>query len=339
MAKKEIKVVVNAEAFATKDTFWNQERVKRGLTYNQISEYIERPIGTVCAWFIGRTRPNRDTIMALCDYFNDSRYIDPVVLASSKISYERGEREFDYAHSKYIASHEKQVVCRSDKNKTKEVVKSVDTSIENWNANSVHFLLKQRHMTYKRLASELKCTVTMIRRWVRGYDMPNDVYIGKMADILEYDPDKLTDLFRREYDKQYNVEGQCTIEDDIFVPSNKDAAFDTDIVYIGKAADILESEPEVKFSPEVEDALKKMADHHDDHERFIKWFNLFASISPVRITEEEIVNIMSQYVCCDYNMFMALEAWHNECKTNYVHERYILLICERNKWFGEDYER
>lgn len=320
MAKKEIKVVVNAEAFATKDTFWNQERVKRGLTYNQISEYVERPIGTVCAWFIGRTRPNRDTIMALCDYFNDSRYIDPVVLASSKISYERGEREFDYAHSKYIASHEKQVVYRSNKKETKEVVKSVDTSIENWNANSVHFLLKQRHITYKQLASELKCTVTMIRRWIKGLDMPNDVYIGKMADILEYDPDKLTDLFRREYDKQYNVEGQIDISEAI-----EDTA--------------KEPEPEVKFSPEVEDALKKMADHHDDHERFIKWFNLFASLSPVRITEEEIVNIMSQYVCCDYNMFMALEAWHNECKTNYVHERYILLTCERKNWFGEDYER
>lgn len=332
MAKKEVKTVVHTEAYATKDTFWNVERVKRGLTYNQISEHVGRPIGTVCGWFIGKTRPNRDTVSDLCDYFNSIQYIDG---SFCHISYECGMEAFKNAYEKYNAAGGKTVVCRSDKKETKEVIKSMDTSIENRNVNSIHFLLRQRHITYKQLASELKCTVTMIRHWIRGYDMPNDVYIEKMADILEYDPDKLTDLFRREYDKQCNIEGQCTIEDaikdDILVPSNKDTASDTDVAVF--------AEPEVKFSPEVEDALKKMADHHDDHERFIKWFNLFASISPVRITEEEIVNIMSQYVCCDYNMFMALEAWHNECKTNYVHERYILLTCERNKWFGEDYER
>ena len=317
MAKKEIKTVVHTEAYATKDTFWNVERVNRGLTYNQISEHVGRPIGTVCGWFIGKTRPNRDTVSELCDYFNDIKYTDGSVC---HISYERGMEEFKDAYEKYNAAGGKTVICRSDKKETKEVIKSMDTSIENRNVNSIHFLLRQRHITYKQLASELKCTVTMVRHWTRGYDMPNDVYIEKMANILEYDPDKLTDLFRREYDKQYNVEGQIDISEAI-----EDTA--------------KEPEPEVKFSPEVEDALKKMVVKHDDHERFVRWFNLFASISPVRITEEEIVNIMSQYVCCDYNMFMALEAWHNECKTNYVHERYILLTCERNKWFGEDYER
>lgn len=317
MAKKEVKTVVHTEAYATKDTFWNVERVNRGLTYNQISERVGRPIGTVCGWFIGKTRPNRDTVSELCDYFNSIQYIDGSVC---HISYERGIEEFKDAYEKYNAAGGKTVVCRSDKKETKEVIKSMDTSIENRNVNTINFLLRQRHITYKQLASELKCTVTMVRRWIKGLDVPNDVYIGKMADILEYNPDKLNDLFEKAYHKYRNVEGQIDISE---------AIEDT----------VKEPEPEVKFSPEVEDALKKMADHHDDHERFIKWFNLFASISPVRITEEEIVNIMSQYVCCDYNMFMALEAWHNECKTNYVHERYILLTCERNKWFGEDYER
>ena len=317
MAKKEVKTVVHTEAYATKDTFWNVERVNRGLTYNQISEHVGRPVGTVCGWFIGKTRPNRDTVSELCDYFNGIKYTDGSVC---HISYERGTEEFKDAYEKYNAAGGKTVVCRSDKKETKEVIKSMDTSIENRNVNSIHFLLRQRHITYKQLASELKCTVTMVRRWIKGLDVPNDVYIGKMADILEYNPDKLNDLFEKAYYKYRNVEGQIDISEAI-----EDTA--------------KEPEPEVKFSPEVEDALKKMADHHDDHERFIKWFNLFASIAPARITEEEIVNIMSQYVCCDYNMFMALEAWHNECKTNYVHERYILLTCERNKWLGEDYER
>ena len=329
MAKKTVKSVVHTEAYATKDTFWNHERVVRGIAYRDIAKKTNKSIGTICQWFIGRTRPDKDTIKFLCDYFNEDKNC-------MHISYAQGELEFDIAFKNYKANRNgNKIVCRSDKTETKEVIKNFDTGLENRNIGSISFLLKQRHVTYKQLAHELKCTVTMIRRWVKGLDVPNDVYISKMADFLEYDADKLSDLFEKAYRKYRNIEGQIDISD-VTKPTSWRYNFETGEMIVEHTE---KPEVDISFSPEVEDALKKMADHHDDHERFVKWFNILSSISPARITEEEIVNIMSQYVCCNYNMFNALEAWHNECKTNYVHERYILLACERRKWLGEDYER
>lgn len=319
MAKKKVKQAIHKESRASRDTFWNRERIKRGITYTEISERYKRSLSTICCWFIGKKVPQDETIIRdLCKWFSDTPYTDG---SDSIITYERGMYEFEEAHKDYSAKKTgKTINLRSEpKTDVVEYEKNINDTIVIQQVNSIHFLLRHRHITYKQLASELKCTVTMIRHWIRGYDMPNDVYIGKMADILEYDPDKLTDLFRMEYDKQYNVEGQIDISEAI-----EDAA--------------KEPEPEVKFSPEVEDALKKMADHHDDHERFVKWFNFLSSISPARISDKDVANIMTEYVNCNYCMYEAMEAWHNEYHPNYVHERYILLICDRKGWFGEDYE-
>lgn len=310
------KTTKHAEAYCTVDTFWNKERIKRGYTYQQIMDRFNKTsVSTVANWFIGRFLPNDKIIEELCEWFD--------------INLEKGKSEFERAHQKYEAQKGKKLIARCD---TEEKI-MVDI---NYNM-TVRFLMKQRQKTFKSLAHDLKCTTTMVRRWVFGIEMPNDVYIQKIADILEYDVDNLEKLFVKACDSHKNIEGQEKIED--YTPDdalNSSAPIPSFPVPTG------EDYVEVSFSPEVEQALQDIADQHDDHERFVKWFDILSNISPARITDTDVVEIMNHYVTSGYSMFMALEAYHNESynnnRSNYVRERYILLTCERNDWLGEDHE-
>lgn len=332
MAKKTLKRKVHTEAYATKDTFWNIERVKRGITYQQIADRYKVTRTSVCKWFTGRNIPrSEDTIRDLCEWFTDTPYTNG---SSSIIYYEHGLYELKKANRIYEAKTGKKKVLIADPK-----VEIVDAKINSEGFSATNFLnnlLKRRQITQMKLGFEIDISPNVVRKFIHGACMPSNEQIIKMADILEYDPDKLTMIFKHAYDAKHEVEGQCTIEDaikdDILVPSTKYNASDVDIVLYP------EPKPEVKFLPEAEDALNQMTDHHKDHERFVKWFNFLSSISPERISDKDIVNIMTEYVNCNYCMYEAMEAWHNEYHPNYLHERYILLRCDRKLWFGEGYE-
>lgn len=320
----ETKVVKrHTEATAQIDTFWNRERVKRGLKYDDVAEHFGKSRSTVAKWFIGKIIPSDEIISELCFWFT---------IGHELIMFDEGKQAFIDAHAKYEAANGKKVVARADE-------KLVETTVTR--PMTIRFLLRDRKYSFRKLASELKVTVTMIRNWVNGQAVPNDVYLDKMADILDFDAVKLGDLFADAYYKAHNVEGQINIteaqetaEPDPMDEDAKEASIpDTkELVYNGEIND------EYKFSPVLEGALEKFTEQSSDRDRLVQWFQFLTSISPVRITDAEVVEIMAHYISMDYNMFNALEAWHNEDNPNYIHERYILLTCERKNWFGEDHE-
>lgn len=338
----ETKVVKrHTEATAQIDTFWNRERVKRGITYSDISKHLGKSRSTVAKWFIGQAIPNDEIIADLCYWFTYW-----FMNGQDIITFDEGKQAFIDGHAKYEASSGKTVIARADE-------KLVET--ETTRPMTIKFLLRDRKYSFRKLAKELKVTITMVRNWINGQAVPNDIYLDKMADILDFDAAKLGDLFADAYYKAHNVEGQIdiveaqeTAESDPMEEDAKEASIPDTIVYIGKASEIksdtveqvydAENE-EYKFSPVLEEALEKFTEQSSDRDRLVQWFQLLMSISPVRITDAEVVEIMAHYISMDYNMFNALEAWHNEDNPNYIHERYVLLTCERKKWCGEDYER
>lgn len=313
----ETKVVKrHAEATAIVDTFWNRERVKRGIKYDDVSKHFGKSQGTVAKWFIGKTIPNDEIIYELCYWFKK--------IGHGIIMFDEGKQAFIDDHAKYEASSGKKIVTRADE-------KIVETTTER--PITIKFLLRNRKYSFRELSKELKVTVTMVRNWVNGQAVPNDVYLDKMADILDFDAGKLGDLFADAYYKAHNVEGQIDIieaqeqkEPDPMEENTEEQVND-------------DKNEEYTVSPVLEEALERFSEYSSNRQRFVQWFELLTSISPVRITDSEVTEIMTHYISMEYNMFNALEAWHNECKTNYVHERYILLTCERKNWLGEDYER
>lgn len=57
-------------AKASKDTFWNRERLKRNLTLEDIAKKLRVPRGSVGNWFCGASVPNDQKIQELCTIFD-----------------------------------------------------------------------------------------------------------------------------------------------------------------------------------------------------------------------------------------------------------------------------
>lgn len=79
-------------AYAKKDTFWNKQRVDKGLTIKEISELIGEKEKTVSAYFTGFLMPSESTIRTLCDLFD--------------VDFHTGNLEFQHAHKQYRAEHD-----------------------------------------------------------------------------------------------------------------------------------------------------------------------------------------------------------------------------------------
>lgn len=341
----ETKVVKrHTEATAIVDTFWNRERVKRGIKYSDVSKKFGKSQGTVAKWFIGKSVPNDEIISELCYWFTIGHDI---------IMFDEGKQAFIDAHAKYEAASSKTVIARADE----KIVETMETR-----PMTIKFLLRDRKYSFRKLAKELKVTVTMIRNWVNGQAVPNDVYLDKMADILDFDSVKLGDLFADAYYKAHNVEGQMDIieaqeqkEPDPMDEDAKEASIpdaeawtddvmsrirNTEITITPGIRDTLKKmDEDAKEASILDKALEKFTEQSSDRDRLVQWFQLLTGISPVRITDTEIIEIMTHYISMDYSMFNALEAWHNEDNPNYIHERYVILQCDRVHWLGEDYER
>lgn len=91
-------------AYARKDTFWNKQRVEKGLTHREIAEYLHKDHKKVAAYFSGFLLPTDDTIRQLCDLFD--------------IDFHTGNLEFQHAHRQYRAEHKLGLAYSSKKKKT-----------------------------------------------------------------------------------------------------------------------------------------------------------------------------------------------------------------------------
>lgn len=94
-------------AYAKKDTFWNKQRVEKGLTLKEISELVGEKEKTVSAYFTGFLMPSDSTIKTLCDLFD--------------VDFHTGNLEFQHAHRDYVGEHDLTLKCSSKKKGKKEL--------------------------------------------------------------------------------------------------------------------------------------------------------------------------------------------------------------------------
>lgn len=78
-------------AYARKDTFWNKQRVEKGLTAKDIGELTGISEKTISAYFTGFLMPDEQAIRTICDLF--------------EVDFKTGSLEFQHAHRQYKAEH------------------------------------------------------------------------------------------------------------------------------------------------------------------------------------------------------------------------------------------
>lgn len=99
-------------AYAKKDTFWNKQRVEKGLTLKEISELVGEKEKTVSAYFTGFLMPSDSTIKTLCDLFD--------------VDFHTGNLEFQHAHKQYKAEHDLSLKYSStQKSKKKNITPNI----------------------------------------------------------------------------------------------------------------------------------------------------------------------------------------------------------------------
>lgn len=100
-------------AYAKKDTFWNKQRVEKGLTLKEISELIGEKEKTVSAYFTGFIMPSESTVRTLCDLFD--------------VDFHTGNLEFQHAHKQYKAEHDLSLKYSSkQRSKKKDITSDED---------------------------------------------------------------------------------------------------------------------------------------------------------------------------------------------------------------------
>lgn len=94
-------------AYAKKDTFWNKQRVDKGLTTKEISEITGINEKNISAYFTGFLMPNEQTIRILCDLFD--------------VDFRTGNLEFQHAHRQYKGEHNITAKYSSKKKKSGQI--------------------------------------------------------------------------------------------------------------------------------------------------------------------------------------------------------------------------
>lgn len=282
-----------------KDTFWNNERVKRNLKLGDISKYLNVPYGTVGSWFCGKAVPKEMIISKLCDWFSEMLPDDP-------ISFTDGERLFKVAHLTWQAEHNPTLKAHGtdqDDEGGKFMGGRKDYKTE------VGKFIRDRGVKHKDLAEYLGVPPYKIAHWVSGRYSPNDDAISKMAQKLDTDVDILSDLFSKAHNDYRNVRGQKTIN---------------------KA--VIESHDDVNIS-----TRQKIDNALNDRIRFVQWSELYNKTLFARV--DIVAHLMYLYTEWGYSMWDAIEALsHERNDIPFWVLRTIILQAERVNYFGENNE-
>ena len=83
---------IRRKAHGWKDTFWNQQRVNAGVTYDDIARYLNCSTSMAARFFSGILVPKEEHIDRLCDWFGVDRVL--------------GEREFRKANREWDTIHD-----------------------------------------------------------------------------------------------------------------------------------------------------------------------------------------------------------------------------------------
>lgn len=282
-----------------KDTFWNNERVKRNLKLSDISKYLNVSYGAVGSWFCGKAVPNKTIISKLCDWFSEMLPDDP-------ISFADGERHFKVAHLTWQGEHNYKLKAHGT-DRDNEGGKFMGGRKEY--KTEVGKFIRDRGIKQKDLAEYLDVPLYRLCHWVSGRYSPNDDAISKMAQKLDTDVDILSDLFSKAHDDYRNVKGQKTI-DEAVIESHDDVTNST--------------------RQRIDNAL-------NNRMRFIQWSELYNKALFARV--DIVAQLMYLYTEWDYSMWDAIEALAQERNDiPFWVLRVIILQAERVNYFGENDE-
>lgn len=94
-------------AYAKKDTFWNKQRVDKGLTTKEIGEITGINAKNISAYFTGFLMPDEQTIRTICELFD--------------VDYHTGNLEFQHAHRQYKAENNTTVKYSAKKKRNGQI--------------------------------------------------------------------------------------------------------------------------------------------------------------------------------------------------------------------------
>ncbi len=115
---------IHRKAHGRKDTFWNQQRVNAGVTYNDVARYLHCSPSLAGRFFTGILVPKDEYIDKLCDWFGVDRIL-------GEREFRKAAREWDTirdgkSHPKLVAEGEKEIEIERpvEKEEKKVVVKT-----------------------------------------------------------------------------------------------------------------------------------------------------------------------------------------------------------------------
>lgn len=93
--------------YTMKDNFWSKKRVENKMTITEVAELIGESDKTVSAYFTGFLMPHDIAIKNLCELFS--------------VDFETGKLEFQHAHKRYKAEHQRTLKYTARKKKPGEI--------------------------------------------------------------------------------------------------------------------------------------------------------------------------------------------------------------------------
>ncbi len=208
-----MKYVKNCPAVAKRSTFWNVERVNRGLTYPQIKNHmdacgIKRASSVYGRMFVGIDMPDTDTIAELCRWFSE---------LGDEIPFEVGKAEFHKAHLSYKPENPKTTVIKHD------IIKEVDGVVKEYKggprcSTEIGKLIQRNGYSMPKIANKIGVNVYTFKDYVRGKTKVTDDVIIDVTEVLNNDPENIERLFNEAYDQYHMDPKQITVDD---IPEEK----------------------------------------------------------------------------------------------------------------------
>lgn len=208
-----MKYVKNCPAVAKRSTFWNVERVNRGLTYPQIKKHmdacgINRASSGYGRIFVGIDMPDTDTIAELCRWFSE---------LGDEIPFEVGKAEFYKAHISYKAENPKTTVIKHD------IIKEVDGVAKEYKggprcSTEIGKLIQRNDYTMQKMADKIGVNVSTFKNYIIGKTKVTDDVIIDVTEALNNDPENIERLFNEAYDQYHIDPKQITVDD---IPEEK----------------------------------------------------------------------------------------------------------------------
>lgn len=208
-----MKYVKNCPAVAKRSTFWNVERVNRGLTYPQIKKHMEecgikRASSGYGRIFVGIDMPDTDTIAELCRWFSE---------LGDEIPFEVGKAEFHKAHLSYKPENPKTTVIKHD------IIKEVDGVVKEYKggprcSTEIGKLIQHNDYTMQKMADKIGVNVSTFKNYIIGKTKVTDDVIIDVTEALNNDPENIERLFNEAYDQYHTNPKQITVDD---IPEEK----------------------------------------------------------------------------------------------------------------------